>query len=386
MLSEIYNYGTSYRGPDCTIDLETQSKIEGWFMDAADQGVAHAQICMADMYAKGLGVVKDESKAFEWLLKAAEQGNEDSQRRVAYSPHLTPRARKQAKQGEKSMRPQEAVQEHVQGFRSVHESHPPSTTTVPLNSPKVVHIDCYTDPDTNRDFILWEDIQQAFSKALSVRNRTKVLPFAKGKDLRALEPRRIAAVPDVVLDIVVGGELAAADVASMERIVQDLSLNTPPQSSSSSARRNPTYGDELEAMQNYNHMDVPASISHRRGPQTVHGEHKDDSSNAPAEKGQQPEANTKNLLNPQDYDAAADMGLMQTMINANYGDAQAQVALGDRYKYGREVHRDHQAAMDWYIKAADQDHPRARFNIGLLYDQGHDGVPQDDIKAFEWFH
>ncbi|KAG9062202.1 hypothetical protein KI688_006534 [Linnemannia hyalina] len=240
------------------------------------------------------------------------------------------------------MPPQDAVQGHVQGFRSVHESQPPSTTTVPLNSPKVVHIDCYTDPDTNRDFILWEDIQQAFSEALSVRNRTKVLPFAKGKDLRALEPRQITAVPDVVLDVVVGPA-------------------------------------------EYNHMDVPASVSHRRGPQTVHDEHKDDSSNAPAEKGHQPKAVTKNLLDPQDYDAAADMSLMQTMIKANSGDVQAQVALGDRYNDGREVYQNCDAALDWYLKAAEQHHPRALFNIGLLYDQGHNGVPQDNAKAFEWF-
>lgn len=83
------------------------------------------------------------------------------------------------------MQQADTTQEHVQGFRSVHRSQPPSTTSVPLDSPEVVHIECYTDPDTNKDYILWEDIQQAFYDALSVRNRTKVLPFAKGKDLRA---------------------------------------------------------------------------------------------------------------------------------------------------------------------------------------------------------
>lgn len=77
------------------------------------------------------------------------------------------------------------TQEHVQGFRSVHKSQPPSTISVTLNSPEVVHIDCYTDPDTNKDFVIWEDIQQAFNEALYIRNRAKMLPFAKGKDLRA---------------------------------------------------------------------------------------------------------------------------------------------------------------------------------------------------------
>ncbi|KAF9541646.1 hypothetical protein EC957_002887 [Mortierella hygrophila] len=278
------------------------------------------------------------------------------------------------------MPPQEAAQEHVQGFRSVHKSQPPSTTTVPFNSPKVVHIDCYTDPDTNRDFILWEDIQQAFSEALSVRNRTKVLPFAKGEGLRALEPRRIAAVPDVVLDVVVGGELAAADVASMERIVQDLSLNTPPQSSSSSARRNPAYGDELETLQNYNHMDASPSVSHHRGPQNVHDEYKDDGSNALAEKVHQPKAITKNLLDPQDNDDAAEMGLMQTMINANSGGVQALFALGDRYKDGRE---DNAKAFKWFHKAALQGYADAQAKVSQACTNGA-GVPKDNIKAMRW--
>ncbi|KAK3817115.1 MAG: hypothetical protein JOS17DRAFT_820495 [Linnemannia elongata] len=278
------------------------------------------------------------------------------------------------------------TQEHVQGFRSVHKSQPPSTISVPLNSPEVIHIDCYTDPDTNKDYILWEDIQQAFNEAMSVRNRTKMVPFAKGKDLRALEPRRIPAVPNVVLDVVVGGELTASEVTLMKRNVQDLSLSTPPQSSSSSVRRNSDYGDILEALQNYNHKDFPTSVSHLRGPQMVYDEYKDNSSNAPTVQDYQSETVTKNLLNPQDYDAAANMGLMKTMVCADHGDAHAQVALGDRFKDGRQVYQDHQAAMGWYIKAADQNHPRAQYGIGLLYEQGEDGVPQDHSKAFEWFH
>ncbi|KAF9290288.1 hypothetical protein BGZ88_007388 [Linnemannia elongata] len=277
------------------------------------------------------------------------------------------------------------TQEHVQGFRPIHKSQPPSATSVPLNSPEVVHIGYYTDPDTNKDFIFWEDIQQAFDEALSVRNTTKVLPFVRGNDYRVLEPRRIVAVPDIVLDVVVGRESTAAEVDEMERTVQNLSPRTPPQSSCNTPRRNPAYGDVLEAIQNYNHMDVPPSAPRLQGPQTADNENKGNSSSAPTEEGHQPETATKNLLHPQDCNTVANMCLMQTMINANHGDVQAQVTLGDRYKDGREVHQDYQAAMDWYCKAAEQGHPRAQFNIGLLYDQEHDGVPQDHSKAFEWF-
>lgn len=77
-----------------------------------------------------------------------------------------------------------ATQERVQGFRSVYKSEQHSTTSAPLDSTNITHIDCCTDPDTNKDFIFWEDIQQAFDQALFVRNKTKMLPFVRGKDYR----------------------------------------------------------------------------------------------------------------------------------------------------------------------------------------------------------
>lgn len=77
-----------------------------------------------------------------------------------------------------------ATQEHVQGFRSVYKSEPSSTISVPLDSPNITHINCYTDPDTNKDFVLWEDIQQVFDKALFIRNKAKMLPFVRGRDYR----------------------------------------------------------------------------------------------------------------------------------------------------------------------------------------------------------
>ncbi|KAK3817129.1 MAG: hypothetical protein JOS17DRAFT_396037 [Linnemannia elongata] len=179
------------------------------------------------------------------------------------------------------MQQADITQEHVLGFRSVHKRQSPSTTSVPLVSPEVVHIDCYTDPDTNNDFVFWEDIQQAFNEALSVRNRTKMLLFLREVDYKALEPRRIAAVPNVVLDVIVGEESTAAEVTILERIIQGLSLYTPPQSPPSRARRNPTCGDVLQAIQNYSHMDASASISPLQEPQAVHDKRKVDIRDAP---------------------------------------------------------------------------------------------------------
>ncbi|KAF9900240.1 hypothetical protein EC991_007693 [Linnemannia zychae] len=126
-------------------------------------------------------------------------------------------------------------EEHVQGFRAVHKTYKPSTVTY-VDPDDVIHIDCNTDPNTQEEFILWDDIQQVFEDALFVRQRTKMVPFVKGSDYRPLEPRRIVAVPGVVLDVIVGGDLEAlTKVASphqhsfpQELPKPGLPLTTPP--------------------------------------------------------------------------------------------------------------------------------------------------------------
>lgn len=47
-----------------------------WMEKAASQGLASAQIVMAAMYDKGMGVVGDRDKATQLYEKAAAQGNE----------------------------------------------------------------------------------------------------------------------------------------------------------------------------------------------------------------------------------------------------------------------------------------------------------------------
>ncbi|KAF9328499.1 hypothetical protein BGZ91_000974 [Linnemannia elongata] len=96
----------------------------------------------------------------------------------------------------------------VQGFRGVHKSYKPSTLTH-IDPDDIIHINCYADPESHIDFILWDEIKQVFEEALFVKCGSNLHPYLKGADFRPLEPKRIAAVPGVVLDVVVGGELVA---------------------------------------------------------------------------------------------------------------------------------------------------------------------------------
>ena len=41
-------------------------------------------------------------------------------------------------------------------------------------------------------------------------------------------------------------------------------------------------------------------------------------------------------------------------------------------------------AAEWYLKAADQSHALAQFNLGMMYANGQ-GVPRNDVTAVMWF-
>ncbi|XHS00486.1 hypothetical protein ACFB49_20840 [Sphingomonas sp. DBB INV C78] len=51
---------------------------------------------------------------------------------------------------------------------------------------------------------------------------------------------------------------------------------------------------------------------------------------------------------------------------ADAGNADAQYNLGQAYRLGRGVKKDAKASREWYRKAAEQDHPQAQANYGLL--------------------
>jgi uncharacterized protein len=52
---------------------------------------------------------------------------------------------------------------------------------------------------------------------------------------------------------------------------------------------------------------------------------------------------------------------------------------------GLGVPRDQTQAAAWYSKAADQGHPVAQYNLGVIYERGQ-GVTQDYARADVWFN
>ena len=71
-----------------------------------------------------------------------------------------------------------------------------------------------------------------------------------------------------------------------------------------------------------------------------------------------------------------------TEAKAGHGDAEAQFNLGVHFA-GEGATQDYTQAAQWYLKAADQSHALAQFNLGIMYAAGQ-GVPRDESKSMGW--
>ena len=77
----------------------------------------------------------------------------------------------------------------------------------------------------------------------------------------------------------------------------------------------------------------------------------------------------------------ANQAFEEAKIKANRGDAAAQCWVGSVYRHWEN----HNEAIKWYRKAADQGNANGQFILGLMYANG-EGVPEKNIeKAIKWY-
>ena len=69
---------------------------------------------------------------------------------------------------------------------------------------------------------------------------------------------------------------------------------------------------------------------------------------------------------------------------AERGDAKAQNQLGEMYMHGQGVPQNAATAVQWFRKAAAQNHVGAQNSLGALYASGQ-GVPQNYREAAQWY-
>ena len=71
-----------------------------------------------------------------------------------------------------------------------------------------------------------------------------------------------------------------------------------------------------------------------------------------------------------------------TETRADLGDAEAQFSLGVKFAQDGAT-QDYPQAAEWYLKAADQSHTLAQFNLAIMYAAGQ-GVARDAVKSMGW--
>ena len=72
------------------------------------------------------------------------------------------------------------------------------------------------------------------------------------------------------------------------------------------------------------------------------------------------------------------------LTQAERGDPEAQLEVGEMYVAGRDVPQNDVVAFAWYRQAAEQGVAEAQFNVGLMYSAGR-GVPRDEAEAVTWY-
>jgi TPR repeat protein len=86
---------------------------------------------------------------------------------------------------------------------------------------------------------------------------------------------------------------------------------------------------------------------------------------------------------PDKEDAARDARVAAIRVEAEQGDATAQVEVGLMYYIGDHVPQDYAETVKWYQLAADQGLYPAQLSLARMYEDGR-GVPQDIVRAHMW--
>ncbi|KAG0257729.1 hypothetical protein DFQ27_004956 [Actinomortierella ambigua] len=74
----------------------------------------------------------------------------------------------------------------------------------------------------------------------------------------------------------------------------------------------------------------------------------------------------------------------KVLLAAEKGDAQSQVAIGNRYRHAQGIPRDDKKALAWFSRAAEQGDAEGQFMVGHMYFCGF-GVKKNDKLSVEWF-
>ncbi|KAF9407705.1 hypothetical protein BGZ76_006060, partial [Entomortierella beljakovae] len=257
----------------------------------------------------------------------------------------------------------------TQPFRILRETPQLATSTLDL---EVFHIVIEYDVITEKDVVLWKDIQKVYKNARHIRNGPVYIPFLRDSSFNDLNPLRIQAIPETVLDIILEDTITdPLDNLTAENV------NKLDQSSAISPTQ--TGDNDLNSYTNVTIV-IPVIDEY-----TIHDRNKEQLNMDSQDNIPDTSDNEYEDLDESDGEYDNELRALRiTLKAANQGQANAQLNIGLMYDNEQGATRDKLEAMEWYLKAAEQGHANAQFNVGKMYHKGQ-GVPQDYSKAMEWF-
>ncbi|KAG9067529.1 hypothetical protein KI688_012312 [Linnemannia hyalina] len=348
------------------------------------RGHGHAHLSVGELFAQGKDVVLDESRAFEWYLKAAYQGNAVAQRKISRLIFNQPNRSAAAPEAilgssgkdsstdsnamscaetymeaqstpaeicvETPLARQETAVETQDPTVMTQEESPNDTSATTQDTTDETLIDTSTETDTK-----WEQSSQ-----MSDDDFIDMLPVH----------------PDQADD-----EDVATPTPSTCTPTTSAPTVIPPKASAPVARAPQSYGlDECDLptpAQNpvKNENPSPPQLNTNSFEQTL----------ANAEYGDTEAQVRLGLM----YMQADDRGQYEHAVRwffkaALRGDSEGQRHVGEMFMKGLGVPQDYKAAMYWLNEAAEQGNGNAQFLIGNLYGAGQ-GVPKNYFLARAWY-
>jgi len=70
---------------------------------------------------------------------------------------------------------------------------------------------------------------------------------------------------------------------------------------------------------------------------------------------------------------------------AKRGDADAMYWLGFYHSTGKEVEKNLEEGLRWYLESAERNHEKAQLAAGIAFEEGL-GTPKDPAAAYQWLH
>ena len=281
--------------------------------------------------------------------------------------------------------------------KNILDSH--ASSSPPPGGP-IVHVVIHKDPGTPKGIVLWEDIRLVFDDALHIRHHALAVPFLKGADynpyvdsdnamdmlhlsykgsmencfariphsltevyclyfpLSRLKPLRIAALPDVVLDVVVTGPVAqqGAVASTQPSVLQQIR-----QQAAQLPRHNP-----FATLRTPYSIPTPANNFGR----TFNNRPSFSTSSRTPSNGAATQLRNKELILKRAKKIMAEIA--------------AKVDLEALHAKGDGPPKDFFKAMEDYLKTVHKGHTHAQINVGDMFLEGR-GVQKDTSVAMGWY-